>query len=196
MTARRLVAADALNVGQMDGAPTKGFRIVPVIRFIAVTTVLALVVLGVAGCAVPLPVPVPFPDMSRAGEPAVPEGPALASVASLPVDASGEGTIQGAPTGAASSDDAQGAFVLVLLPPPAGLPPRTTVHVEFDHSTKVYRGNRAVGDPLTAMNSADGPNDADPTAAGTVAVRFHIKDGRVFADRLDLSDEFPRGSEP
>lgn len=130
------------------------------------------------------------------GEAAVPEGPQLRNVASLPVDASGEGTLQGAPTGEAGSDDDGGSFVLVLDPAPAGLPDRTTLRVVFDHSTKVYRGANVQGDPLEAMNADDGPSDADPSAAGTVVVRFHIKDGRVFADRLDLSDESPPSSEP
>jgi hypothetical protein len=130
------------------------------------------------------------------GETAIPEGPPLSNVASLPVDASGEGTIQGAPTGAATMDDNGGSFVLVLDPSPAGLPARTTLDVAFDHSTKVYSGTRASGDPLAAMNPEGGHSDADPTAAGTVVVRFHIKDGRVFADRLDLSNEFPPGGEP
>jgi hypothetical protein len=131
-----------------------------------------------------------------AGADAVPDGPPLTSVASLPVDASGVGTIQGAPTGEATTYDDRGTFVLVLDPAPAGLPPRTTLHVAFDHSTKVYRNGQALGDPLTAMSGLDGPVDADPSAAGTVIVRFHIKDGRAFADRLDLSDDYPPGIKP
>lgn len=123
-------------------------------------------------------------------------GPPLANVASLPVNASGEGTIQGAPTGEATVYDTGGTFVLVLDPAPEGLPLRTTVNVGFDQSTKVYRSGQAIGDALTAMNAADGPHDADPSAAGTVIVRFHIKDGRAFADRLDLSDDYPSGIEP
>ena len=86
--------------------------------------------------------------------------------------------------------------MLLLDPAPAGLPARTTVDVAFDHSTKVYSGTRLLGDPVTAMNAEGGPAGADPSAAGTVVVRFHVKDGRVFADRLDLSDEIPPGSEP
>jgi len=166
-------------------------------RVWAVTIVLALATLGMAGCVIIVPVTTPirdaspppsFVDTSGVGTDAVPEGPPLTSVASLPVDASGEGTIQGAPTGEATIFDTRGSFVLVLDPAPAGLRPRTTVSVGFDSSTKVYRNGQALGDPRTAMNDEDGPADADPSAAGTVIVRFHIKDGRPFADRLDLSD--------
>jgi hypothetical protein len=121
---------------------------------------------------------------------AVKKGPPLGSVASLPVDASGEGTIQGAPTGEATSNKTRATFVLVLDPAPAGLPPRTTLNVAFDRTTKVYRDGQALGDPLAALDGEDGPSEADPTAASTVKVRFHIKDGRVFADRLDLSNEW------
>jgi hypothetical protein len=60
----------------------------------------------------------------------------------------------------------------------------------------VYRNGQAIGDALTAMNAADGPYDADPSIAGTVIARFHIKDGRAFADRLDLSDDYPSGIAP
>jgi len=123
-------------------------------------------------------------------------GPPLTNVASLPVDASGEGTIQGVPTGEATASDTGGTFELVLDPAPEGLSPRTTLHVGFDHSTKVYRNGQAIGDALTAMNAASGPYDADPSAAGSVIVRFHIKDGRAFADRLDLADDYPSGIEP
>lgn len=130
------------------------------------------------------------------GEAAVPEGPPLGSVADLPVDASGTGTIQGAPTGKATTHGDRGSFVLVLEPAPAGLPARTTLSVAFDRSTKVYRDAQLLGDPLDAMNSEGGTFDADPTAAGSVVVQFRIKDGRVFADRLDLSDEFPPGIVP
>jgi hypothetical protein len=135
-------------------------------------------------------------DDLATGADAVQDGPPLNSVASLPVDASGAGTIQGVPTGEAAAYDDGGTFELVLYPAPAGLPARTTLHVGFDHSTKVFRNGQALGDPLTAMNSESGPADADPSAAGTVIVRFHIKDGRAFADRLDLSDESPPGIEP
>lgn len=124
-----------------------------------------------------------------AGSGVVQKGPALSSVESLPLDASGEGTIQGVPTGEAVYDDAEATFVLVLDPAPAGLPPRTTLNVALDHTTKVYRSGQARGDALAALNSEGGPSEADPTAVlGTVTVRFHIKDGRVFADRIDLSN--------
>ncbi|TLN25452.1 hypothetical protein FDZ71_01270 [bacterium] len=138
----------------------------------------------------------PFGTISERydGVDAVRRGPALESVGSLPVDESGAGTFQGAPTGAATSTDDLGTFELVLHPAPAGLPPRTTLEVTFDHSTKVYRGGRDVGDPLDAMNG--GAFDADPSAAGTVKVAFHIKDGTVLADRLDLSDDYPPGVGP
>jgi len=129
------------------------------------------------------------------GEAAVPEGPRLRSVRSLPVSESGVGTIQGVPTGKATTYDNDGSFVLVLDPAPAGLPSRTTLDVTFDHTTKVYRDGRLLGNALEAMGAHDGPVEADPTAAGTVVARFRIKDGRVFAHRLDLSDEFPPGIE-
>jgi hypothetical protein len=164
-----------------------------------------IVVLGLTGCVIVVPVLIPvhdplpsssFVDTSDAGTDTVPKGPPLSNVASLPVDASGQGTIQGAPTGEATADDARGTFVLVLDPAPSGLKPLTTVHVAFDHSTKVYRGNQLLGDPLEALNSEGGRHDADPTAVGTVVVRFHIVAGRPFADRLDLSDDSPPGIEP
>jgi hypothetical protein len=119
----------------------------------------------------------------------VPEGPRLESVSSLPMNASGVGTITGYPTGDMSSRHAEGSFVVVLDPAPAGLPDRTTLDVVFNHSTTVYRDGREQGDPLEAINSDDGPWDADPTDADTVVVRFHVKDGDVFADRIDLSNE-------
>jgi len=128
-------------------------------------------------------------DVSQEGEVAVPDGPRLSSVASLPVDASGEGTIQGTPTGEATNDESSGSFVLVLDPAPSGLPARTTLDVTFDHSTKVYSDGEPLGDPVTAMNTEGNTGDADPSAAGTVVVRFHVKNGSVFADRLDLSGE-------
>ena len=174
------------------------------IRIGLVAIVFALAVFGTAGCVgiMPVPIPVPVPvrgfslippivDPLGAGEPAVPTGPGLSSVASLPVDASGEGTISGVPTGEGDSSPARGTFELVLVPAPPGLAPRTTVHVGLDHSTKAYRNGEDLGDPLAAMDSDNDPMDADPTGAGTVTVRFHIKDGRVFADRLDLSDDSP-----
>ncbi len=133
---------------------------------------------------------------SGTGDDEVDAGPPLTNVGSLPVDASGKGTIQGAPTGDATTYDGWGTFELVLDPAPAGLPPRTTLHVGFDHLTKVYRNGEELGDPLTAMNSEDVPSDADPSNAGSVIVRFHIQGGRAFADRLDLSDEYPPGIEP
>lgn len=183
----------------------RGIRRVQPTRVWPVTIVFALVALGTAGCVVVVPVSVPSRGLSsvsssvdttdtRAG--ALSEGPQLTNVASLPVDASGEGTIQGAPTGEATTYETWGTFVLVLDPAPPGLPPRTTVSVGFDHSTKVYRGGQALSDALTAMNESGGPADSDPSAAGTVTVRFHIKDGRPFADRLDLSDQSPPGIEP
>jgi hypothetical protein len=171
---------------------------------------LSVLVLGMSGCdfipvIIPIPIPVPvggmpmapsFIDTSNAGEPAVRTGPALSNAASLPVDATGQGTIQGAPTGEATTDETRGDFTLVLAPAPAGLAPRTTVEVGFDRSTKVYRNGQYVGDAFTALNSDGGHVDADPTSAGTVVVRFHVKDGRPFADRLDLSDDYPAGIEP
>jgi len=122
------------------------------------------------------------------GTPAVPEGPRLSSVTSLPVNTSGEGTIRGIPTGAATSYGNKGSFVLVLDPAPAGLPARTTLSVYFDHSTKAYSGTRLLGDPLAGMDTMPGPNEADPTGAVAVTVHFHIKNGQVFAERLDLSN--------
>ena len=119
--------------------------------------------------------------------PAVLMGPRLNSVTDLPADTAGRGTIQGTPTGAATSDNNGASFILMLDPAPAGLPARTTLGIYFDHSTKAYRGTRLLSDdPLTGMNAMPGPNDADPTAAGSVTVHFHIKNGKVFADRLDL----------
>jgi hypothetical protein len=119
----------------------------------------------------------------------------LQSVDKLPVDASGKGTIQGAPTGEAFSGDSEGSFVLALRPAPGGLADGTTVHVVFGHTTRVFRDGLAQGDPLEAMNSEDGGMDADPSAAGTAVVRFHIDDGRVIADSVELSDESPPGIE-
>ncbi|MCL2882403.1 MAG: hypothetical protein FWF45_05900 [Coriobacteriia bacterium] len=130
------------------------------------------------------------------GPPTVPEGPRLSSVALLPVNASGEGTIQGMPTGAASCDESEGSFVLVLDPAPADLPAKTTLNVYFNYSTKSYSGTRLLGDPLTAMNALSGSNDADPTDVAAVRVHFHIKGGKVFANRLDLSNEFPPNFKP
>jgi len=164
--------------------------------FMVATAAVVVASVGVASSGwFPLGSGLDGPEMGF-GSGAVPEGPPLTNVASLPVDAAGEGTIQGAPTGEAMTGEAMGTFKLVLEPAPAGLPPRTTLHVGFDRSTKVYRNGQELDDPLTAMNSEEGSFDADPTAAGTVIVRFHIKDGRAFADRLDLSDEFPPGFEP
>jgi len=130
------------------------------------------------------------------GAEAVPTGPELESVASLPIDASGEGTIEGLPTGAATITEDLGTFELVLDPAPSGLPSRTTLDVEIDHSTKVYRDGRDMGDPLAAMSGDNGPFDADPSAAATAVVRFRIEDGRVFAVRLDLSDNWSGDLEP
>ncbi len=127
---------------------------------------------------------------SYEGEAVVPEGPRLRSVTSLPVNASGVGTLRGSPTGEATCDERDGKFVLVLDPAPSGLPDRTTLDVAFDRSTKVYGDGELLGDPLTAMNSDEAPGDADPTAAGSVVVTFRIKNGAVFADRIDLSEEF------
>jgi len=123
--------------------------------------------------------------------PSVQQRPKLSNVASLPTDASGNGTIQGIPTGEATTDNNKGSFVLVLDPVPAGLPARTTVNVHFGYSTRVYYGTRLVGDPLTGINAMPGPSDADPTDAAAVLVHFHIKNGEIFADRLDLSNTFP-----
>ena len=100
-------------------------------------------------------------------------------------------TIQGIPTGAADSNDDGGLFVLVLSPAPAGLPVDTTLDVAFDRSTKVYRDGTALGDPVEGMNGGGEDTDADPSAAASVVVQFHVKDGRVFADRLDLYEESP-----
>ncbi len=125
------------------------------------------------------------------------EGSPLSSVASLPVDALGAGTLTGAPTGEAEMDDSSGSFVLVLAPAPAGIKDGTTVTIEVDRSTKAYRGSTAseLGNPLEAMNSDDWDSDADPSAAGTVVVRYHLSGGKVRADRLELSDESPPGFE-
>jgi hypothetical protein len=163
-----------------------------IIYLVALVAILSLAAIGagiaripgLAGSVSGLPTLVP----GLPSDAAVKAGPRLGSVASLPVDPSGEGTIQGAPTGEATNDDNGGSFVLVLDPAPAGLPARTTLDVAFDHSTKVYSGGRQLDDPVTAMDADPGPDTADPSAARTVVVRFHIKNGEVFADRLDLSD--------
>jgi hypothetical protein len=165
---------------------------------VAAVAALSLLAVVVVGCVVVVPVPVPAPwmgsngswvDTSGAGEPAVRSGPALSNVASLPVDASGEGTLTGQPTGEADAGESDGSFVLVLDPAPLGLPARTTVNVGFDKTTKVYRGGKLVGDPLSAMNQ-DSSSDADPSSAGSATVRFHVVSGRIFAERIDLSDDF------
>lgn len=164
-----------------------------IIYVIAIATILSLAAIGGSIGSI-----MGRPDsISRVpGEPAVHKGPRLNSVASLPVNAAGVGTIQGTPTGEATYEDDRGSFVLVLYPAPAGLPARTTLDVAFDRSTKVFRGTHMAGDPLTAASTEHGTADADPSAAGTVVVQFRIKNGRVFADRLDLSDETPPGCEP
>lgn len=129
-------------------------------------------------------------DEVQEGDPAVPEGPRLSNVASLPVDAAGLGTIRGIPTGEATSGESNGSFVMVLDPAPAGLPARTTLDVRFDRSTKAYSDGELLGDPLAAMDAeGSNPSDADPSAADTVVVRFHVSNGSVFADRLDLTSD-------
>ncbi|PKQ15557.1 MAG: hypothetical protein CVT67_09060 [Actinobacteria bacterium HGW-Actinobacteria-7] len=137
------------------------------------------------------------PDAASSGDKVIRQGSPLGSVASLPVDASGVGTLTGAPTGEAMMDDNSGSFVLALVPAPAGIRDGTTVDVAIDRSTKAYRGRIGgpLGNPLEAMNGEDGPSDADPSAAGTVVVRFHLEEGKVLADRLELSDDSPAGFE-
>ena len=123
-------------------------------------------------------------------DPFAEEGPRLTSVAKLPVDASGRGTVTGTPTGEMEVDDRDGSFVIVLDDAPEGVPKRSTLDVTFNHSTKVYRDDRDLGDPVVATNDESESLDADPSDADTVVVRFHIEGGGVVADRLDLSDDF------
>lgn len=163
----------------------------------------AAVTLSLSGCMlVPVPIPIPYPStLSRGaatdapGAPAVARGPVLGDPHRLPVDPSGEGTITGAPTGEADTNQATGSFVVVLSPAPTGLPDRSTVHVSIDKSSKVYRGGDYVGDALDALNS-ESSSAADPTAAGTVTVRFTIRDGQPYAERIDVSQEYPAGLGP
>ncbi len=160
------------------------------IRALAILSAL-VVALGLTGCSRSSS-SVFQPGIIRGtGEAVTTAGPRLSSVASLPVDASGIGTIQGAPTGEAVFDRTGGTFGLVLDPVPAGLPARTTVDVAIDHSTKAYRDGRVIGDPVESMNNDGGDHKADPTAAATVKVRFHVDNGALLAERLDLSDVFP-----
>ena len=130
-------------------------------------------------------------DYPGPGDPAFRQGPALSNISSLPVGVDGEGVLQGFPTGEAWSDENAARFEIALDPAPSGIADRSTVMVAFDHTTQIYRSGTRLGDPLTALNSENGSHDADPTSAGKVTVRFHIKDGRPFADRIELTDEFP-----
>lgn len=163
--------------------------VLSVLTFMAAGVAIAMASIGIATSGIFSAGMVPGPFVTDEGLGEVKKGPPLDSVVNLPVDASGEGTIQGVPTGEATSNTTQATFVLVLDPAPAGLPPRTTLNVAFDRTTKVYRGGQALGDPLAALDSGEGPFDGDPSAANKVKVRFHIKDGRAFADRIDLLDE-------
>jgi hypothetical protein len=152
------------------------------VTFVAIVTMFAIGFAGVAGFAA---------ADGFAGDQVVKEGPPLSSVASLTVDASGRGVIGGSPTGEASTTDERGTFELALNPTPPGLAANTVVSVAIDSSTKVYRDDRALGDALSALNDENGDLDADPSSAGTAIVHFRVKNGQVFAERIDLSDEMP-----
>jgi hypothetical protein len=175
-------------------------------RRVSLFAILLLLAACVADCVIVVPVPVPsraptVPDFSQVDTlspddgPAVRTGPALSNVASLPVDSNGAGTLQGIPTGEAWSDDTGARFEVVLDPAPAGVADRSTVSVAFDHTTQAYRGGIRIGDPFTALETEHGNRDVNPTSAGMVTVQFHIKNGRPFADRLDLSDDQPDDSD-
>jgi len=164
-------------------------------RALAILSTLAIA-LGLIGCSRSSSSVFRPGEIRNTGEAVTTAGPRLPNVASLPVDASGIGTIQGSPTGAAEFDRTSGTFGLVLDPVPAGLPPRTTVDVAIDQSTKAYRDGQAIDNPVKAMSGNDGDHEADPTAAATVKVRFHIDNGSVLAERLDLSDVFPADVAP
>lgn len=131
----------------------------------------------------------PDSGYSETGE--LPAGPQLSQVASLPVESTGTGSIQGAPTGATGPS----SFVLALGPAPPGVEEWTRVEVFVDDSTVTYRDGKKQDSPIEAL-SGDGDMEADPSAAGSVVVRFHIEDGEVRADQLDLSDELPPGYLP
>lgn len=163
--------------------------VLSVLTLMAAAVAITMASIGLASSGIFSAGMVPDSFVEDSGPGAVKKGPPLGSVAKLPVDGSGVGTIHGVPTGEATSDDALATFVLVLDPAPTGLPPRTTVDVAFDRTTKVYRDGQAMGDPLAALSGRGGPHDADPTTASSVTVQFRIKDGRVSADRLDLSNE-------
>lgn len=130
-------------------------------------------------------------DIRGTGEAVTTAGPRLSNAASLTVDASGTGTIQGTSTGQAVFDQATGTFELVLDPVPPGLPARTTIDVAMDRLTTAFRDGREIGNPVESMSDDGGDHRADPTIAATVKVRFRIDNGVVLAERLDLSDEFP-----
>lgn len=181
------------------GRGSVGTRKGPIMRsrgICALSVLSALVIaLGLAGCSQP-PSSVfrrgEFLSIRDAVDPAVPR---LSSASSLPVDASGMGTIQGIPTGAASVDRVSGTFELVLDPAPVGLPPRTMVDVAVDQSTASYRDGQAIGNTLESMNHQS-DYKADPTSAATVRVRFRIDNGVALAQRLDLTNVYPADIAP
>ncbi len=165
------------------------------IRALAILSAL-VIALGSTGCSRPSSSTFRPGDIRDTGEAVRSAGPRLSNVASLPVDVSGKGTIQGTPTGEAVFDRTSGSFGLVLDPAPTGLPARTTVDVAIDRSTKAYRDGRPIGDPVESMGDDAGGHKADPSMAATVKVRYSIDNGVVLAERLDLSDVFPADVAP
>ena len=102
------------------------------------------------------------------------------------VDERQRGTARGYGTGGMTVTEKGGWFELGIIYRKDSLPMQEAVRVYFDESTPVYANKANVGTVLGGITDQQG---YDVTQGGKILdVPFHINGGRMYADRVTVSD--------